>query len=291
MDPNKPKKINPFENSPTSRGETPPNPFDTIPTAVYAANFPVPQNLQASGSNQIGSRESVQPPKPPPEPKKTFFSPSKLFSCKKKKTPTKTPSVTTEGTPATSQPSVQLSKPSLVTSRAPSQQSLDSSSRFPSAKSSTVVFRSPLSAPSSQTNTVNEMMQSLKKSIEHLIENTPNDDPDFKKYSKKLKKLKKQIDKNAHPKPNNSKKRADLKPTKKISHSKVQPKAKRGLPKTSSLSLRPARVTSSTTFAKQSSKTHHKPQDLANVNLDDTLLYGIDSMISAALFIRNVFSK
>lgn len=119
-------------------------------------------------------------------------------------------------------------------------------------------------AESKEKSKVLEQIENIRNEIDDLLEKTPKDDPDYKKNIKKLNELKKILGKKGDPDKKN-KSKTDLQ----------QSSSQQHLESPSTMNLH----------------EHHETRDFVNANLDDSLLYGIDNLLSAYEYIRKLIRK
>jgi hypothetical protein len=136
------------------------------------------------------------------------------------------------------------------------------------------------SAPDASKDKYNIMQEidNIRNEIDDLLKNAPKDDPDFKKNVKKLEELKKVLGKKVEP----TTSRPDV----------SSKKDKKKTPETQqTASNSNEHQEPAVTHHHHRHEHHHEPQPLVNMNLDETLLYGIDNLISGYEAIRRLIRK
>lgn len=131
------------------------------------------------------------------------------------------------------------------------------------------------------------MAKKLALEVENLLAKTPKDDPLYKSSAKKLAEVKHVLEKKNDGGSLWDKIRV------KNNGRKIMTQGDDGKEQIIYECLRDHHETQSDTeiihFDRSNSAVHHQPQDLINMNLDDSILYAVDKVISAYEFIVGLF--
>lgn len=130
--------------------------------------------------------------------------------------------------------------------------------------------------PNIQTRDVLSEIEKVKKEINDILEKAPKDDPAYTANVKKLVEIKAYLERKTDSgRPNWI--------------NKIR-RRKRNVNFSSSYAEEDKLMdpTTSSEFSFEEFEQHEHPQDLANINLDDSILYGIESAICAYHFIKSI---
>lgn len=122
---------------------------------------------------------------------------------------------------------------------------------------------------------VHQEIEKLSKQINELLEKAPKDDPEYKNSSKKLIEIKKFLEKKTES-PGNLK-------------SKLFPRKKKVIMAANDGTY--GEVEIEATPSEFLADPIPLPQDLVNMNLDDSILHAVDDFISAFKIVGNFFKK